>query len=147
MFMSLLTSLGRHCMKLDNLRVSLSTCIQGNPFQIHSTYFPLDNCFYKSRHGKESILKRISKGKHAITSMKSVKVFIWTLLLFSRLPQKNHFYILVANKNGITKKHLMQKMSCLSDEPRKVLLGTLGSTMVMQYTSKFQGECKYPKMM
>ncbi len=38
-------------------------------------------------------------------------------------------------------------MSCLSDELKKVLLGTLGFAMVMQYPSKFQGECKYPKMM
>jgi hypothetical protein len=39
MSISLLTSFGNHCMKLDSLRVSLSTCIQGNPFQIHSIYF------------------------------------------------------------------------------------------------------------
>ncbi len=40
MSMSLLVSFGSHYKKLDSLRISLSTCIQSNPFQIHLTYFP-----------------------------------------------------------------------------------------------------------
>jgi len=67
--------------------------------------------------------------------------------LFGLLPQKIHLCIPIANKNGTAKKNLMQKTSCLSDKPRRVLLGILGSAMVMQYASMFQGECKYPKMM
>jgi hypothetical protein len=74
MSMSLLASLGSHCMKLDNLRVSFNTCIQSNPSQIHSTYYPFLQMFCKSGHAKESLGKRVSKGQHATSSMKSVKV-------------------------------------------------------------------------
>jgi len=40
-----------------------------------------------------------------------------------------------------------EKTSCLNDELRRVLLGTLSFAMAMQYAFKFQSECKYPKMM
>jgi hypothetical protein len=69
MSMSLLASLGSHCMKLDNLRVSVSTCIQSNPSQIHSTYYPFLQMFLQIW-----TCKRVSKGQHVTTSMKSVKV-------------------------------------------------------------------------
>jgi len=36
--------------------------------------FHFYKCFCKSRHAKESIVKRVSKGQRATTSMKSVKV-------------------------------------------------------------------------
>jgi len=45
---------------------------------------------------------------------------------------------LVANKNGTPKKDILQKTSCLSDDPRKVMLGTVGFAMAMQYPFKFQ---------
>jgi hypothetical protein len=45
MSMLLFASLGSHYVKLDSLRVSLITCIQSNPFQIHSTYFPFLQMF------------------------------------------------------------------------------------------------------
>jgi len=38
-------------------------------------------------------------------------------------------------------------MFCLNNKLRKVLLGTLSLLYAMQYPFKFQGECKYPKMM
>jgi hypothetical protein len=57
--------------------------------------------------------------------------------LFSLFLQKIHLYILVANNNGIAKTTLLQKTSCLSDKPKKVLLGTLGFAMAMQYPSKY----------
>jgi hypothetical protein len=87
MSMLLLASLGNHYMKLDNLRVSLSTCIKDNPFQIHLTYFPFLQMFLQFRHAKESLSKRVSKGQHATTNMKNVKVFFvhhWCLAFFPK---------------------------------------------------------------
>jgi len=101
--------------------------------------FHFYKCFYKFGHAKEPLVKRVSKGQRAITSMKSVRVFFehCCCLVFS---SKDSSCILIANKNGTAKKNLMQKTSCLSDKPRRVLLGTLGFAMVMQYTSMFQSE-------
>jgi hypothetical protein len=37
--------------------------------------FHFYKCFYKSRHAKEPLVSKVSKGQHATISMKSVKVF------------------------------------------------------------------------
>jgi hypothetical protein len=86
--------------------------------------------FYKSRHAKDFIVKRVSKGQHAITNMKSVKVFFehccCLAFFFQKFTSASWF------QTRTIKEHLVQKMPCsLSDEPRKVLLGTLGFAMVM----------------
>jgi hypothetical protein len=47
----------------------------------------------------------------------------------------------------LQKKMIFTKKSYLNDKLKKVLLGILSFFMAMQYPSKFQNECKYPKMM
>jgi len=88
MSISLLASLGNHWMKLDNLRVSLNTCIQGNPFQIHSIYFSFLQMFLQiwacKRASSQTSFKR-STCHHQYEKCQGV---FWTLLLSGLLLKR-----------------------------------------------------------
>jgi len=75
MSMSLLASLGSHCMKLDRFKVPLSTCIKATHSKFNQFTFHFYKCFYKDGFAKETLAKRISKDQRATTNMKCVRVF------------------------------------------------------------------------
>jgi len=74
MSMSSLAYLGSHYMKLDSFMVHSVPTFRATHSKFTQFTFHFYKCFCKSRHAKESIAKRVSKGQRATTSMKSVKV-------------------------------------------------------------------------
>jgi hypothetical protein len=74
MSMSLLASLGTHCMKLYSLGSHLVLAFRITHSKFTQVTFHFYRCFCKCGHTKESITKTISKGQCATTNMKNVKL-------------------------------------------------------------------------